>query len=72
MLSEKQKMFQKRLMKGIKVFQKKKKAKSKKMVVRDIEIFLEKEKTITISMVLNDKEMFEKLVWVQKMLVENV
>ena len=59
-------------MKGIKIFQKKKKAKSKNMVVKDIEIFLEKKKTISISMVVNDIEMFEKLVWVEKMLVENV
>ena len=65
-------MFQKRLVKGIKIFQKKKKAKSKNMVVKDIEIFLEKKKTIGISMVVNDIEMFEKLVWVEKMLVENV
>ena len=65
-------MFQKRLVKGIKIFQKKKKAKSKNMVVKDIEIFLEKKKTISISMVVNDIEMFEKLVWVEKMLVENV
>ena len=63
-------MFQKRLVKGIKIFQKKKKAKSKNMVVKDIEIFLEKKKTISISMVVNDIEMFEKLVWVEKMLVE--
>ena len=59
-------------MKGIKIFQKKKKAKSKNMVVKDIEIFLEKKKTISISMVVNDIEMFEKLIWVEKMLVENV
>ena len=65
-------MFQKRLVKGIKIFQKKKKAQSKNMVVKDIEIFLEKKKTISISMVVNDIEMFEKLVWVEKMLVENV
>ena len=65
-------MFQKRLVKGIKIFQKKKKAKSKNMVVKDIEIFLEKKKTISISMVVNDIEMLEKLVWVEKMLVENV
>ena len=65
-------MFQKRLVKGIKIFQKKKKAKSKNMVVKDIEIFLEKKKTISISMVVNDIEMFEKLIWVEKMLVENV
>ena len=65
-------MFQKRLVKGIKIFHKKKKAKSKNMVVKDIEIFLEKKKTISISMVVNDIEMFEKLVWVEKMLVENV
>ena len=65
-------MFQKRLVKGIKIFQKKKKAKSKNMVVKDIEIFLEKKKTISISMVVNDIEMFEKLVWVEKMLVETV
>ena len=65
-------MFQKRLVKGIKIFSKKIKAKSKNMVVKDIEIFLEKKKTISISMVVNDIEMFEKLVWVEKMLVENV
>ena len=45
-----------RVVKGIKIFQKKKKTKSENMVVNNIDIFLKKKKTKSINMVVNDIE----------------
>ena len=47
-----------KLVKGIKIFQKKKKTKSENMVVNDIEIFLKKKDTKSVSIVVNDIEIF--------------
>ena len=53
--------FEKRLVKGIKIFQKKKKPKSENMVVNDIEIFLKKEKIKSANRLMKNIENFQKM-----------
>ena len=50
--------FQTRLMKGTKIFLKKKKTKSANMLVSNIEIFLKKKKKRNVNMVVNDIKIF--------------
>ena len=53
--------FEKRLVKDIKIIQKKKKTKSEYMVVNDIEISLKKKETKSVSMVVNDIVTLQKM-----------
>ena len=50
--------FQKRLLKGTKIFVKKKKTKKANMLMSDIEIFLKKKQKRTINMVVIDIKVF--------------
>ena len=50
--------FQTRLMKGTKIFLKKKKTKSTNMLMSNIEIFLKKKKKRNVNMVVNDIKIF--------------
>ena len=62
--------FQKRLVKGVKIFLKEKKAKSLNMLVSDVEIFLKKKKKRSVNMVVNDIKTLlkdEKLIYNTKM-----
>ena len=52
--------FEKRLMKGIKIFLRKKKSKSENMVVNNIEIFLKQKKKI-INIFVSNVEIFQKM-----------
>ena len=58
--NKEKKGFKKRLVKVIKIFQKKKQVKSENMVVNNIEISLKK-KQKTSAMVVNDIEIFQKM-----------
>ena len=53
-----QKIFQKRLVKGTKIFLKKKKTKSTNILVTDVEIFLRKKKKRSINMIGNNIKSF--------------
>ena len=55
---QKSKSFEKKHMKGTKIFLKKNKTKSVNMLVCDIEIFLKKKKKRSINMVVNDTKIF--------------
>ena len=55
------KSFQKRFVKGTKVFLKKKKTKSNNMLVSEIEIFLKKEKKRSVNIVANDIKIFNMM-----------
>ena len=50
--------FQKKLVKGTKIFVKKKKTKGANMLVSNIEIFLKKEKKRSVNMVVKDMKNF--------------
>ena len=52
------KNFQKRIVKGTKIFPKKKRTKSANMLVSDIEIILKKKKKRSANMVVNDIKHF--------------
>ena len=53
--------FQKRLVKGTKIFLKKKKSKGANMLLSDIEIFLKKKKKRRANMMVNDIKIFERM-----------
>ena len=55
------KSFQKRIVRGTKIFLSKKKTKSANMLMSDTEIFLEKKKKRSVNMVVNDIKIYYRM-----------
>ena len=55
------KSFERKHVKGTKIFQREKKTKSDNMLVSDIEIFLKQKKERSVNMVVNDTKVFYKM-----------